>query len=110
MLALTKRNMGKKDIMPNLNLFTCITVEPNGNLIWAEKTAKPGDYIDLRAEMNVLVVLSNCPHPLDSSPNYDPQPIQAIAWNSPLPTADDLCRTANPEALRGFENTDAVFI
>jgi len=109
MLALTKRNMGKKDIMPNLNLFTRITVEPNGNLIWAEKTAKPGDYIDLRAEMNVLVVLSNCPHPLDSSPNYDPQPIQAIAWNSPLPTADDLCRTANPEALRGFENTDDFF-
>ncbi len=107
MLALTKRNMGKKDIMPNLNLFTRIAVEPNGNLVWAEKTAKPGDYIDLRAEMNVLVVLSNCPHPLD--PNYDPQPIRAIVWNSPAPTTDDLCRNANPEAIRGFENTDDLF-
>ncbi len=110
MLALIKRNLGKKDIMPNLNLFTRIAVEPNGNLGWAEKTAKPGDFIDLRAEMNVLAVLSNCPHPLDPSSTYDPKPIRAIAWNSPAPTADDLCRTGNSEAVRGFQNTDAVFI
>ncbi|MCU0550201.1 MAG: urea carboxylase-associated family protein [Leptolyngbya sp. Prado105] len=109
MLALIKRNLGKKDIMPNLNLFTQIGVEPNGNLVWTGKTARPGALIDLRAEMNVLVVLSNCPHPLDPNPIYDPKPIRAIVWNSPTPIADDLCRTANPEVLRGFENTDAVF-
>jgi len=109
-LALTKRNLGKQDIMPNLNLFTRVTVEPNGNLVWAEKTAQSGDFIDLRAEMNVLIVLSNCPHPLDPNPVYDPKPIQTIAWNSPVPTEYDLCRTANPQAIRGFQNTDAVFI
>lgn len=109
LLALTKRDLGKKDIMPNLNLFTRIAVEPNGNLVWVNKTAQPGQYIDLRAEMNVLVVLSNCPHPLDPNPEYDPKPIQATVWSSPAPTADDLCRTANPEAKRGFQNTDAVF-
>ena len=110
MLALTKRNLGKKDIMPNLNLFTRITVEPDGKLIWAEKTAQPGDFIELRAEMNVLAILSNCPHPLDPSPTYDPKPIRAIAWNSPAPAANDSCRTGNPEAIRGFQNTDAVFV
>lgn len=110
LLALTKQNMGKKDIMPNLNLFTRIAVEPQGGLIWAEKTAKPDDFIDLRAEMNVLVVLSNCPHPLDPSPTYDPKPIRVIVWNSPAPNADDLCRNSNPEVLRGFQNTDALFV
>lgn len=110
LLTLIKRNLGKKDIMPNLNLFTRVAVEPNGNLVWAEKTAKPGDFIDLRAEMNVLVILSNCPHPLDPSAIYDSKPIQAIVWNSPESAADDLCKTANPEAVRGFQNTDAVFI
>jgi uncharacterized protein YcgI (DUF1989 family) len=35
---------------------------------YGQKTAKPSDFIDLRAEMNVLVVMSNCPHPLDPSP------------------------------------------
>ncbi|KAM3098695.1 urea amidolyase associated protein UAAP1 [Phormidesmis sp. 146-12] len=109
LLALTKRNLGKRDIMPNLNLFTRIAVEPDGSLSWADKTAKPGDFIDLRAEMNVLVVLSNCPHPLDPGA-YDPKPVRAIVWKSPTPTADDLCRTANPEAIRGFQNTDAVFV
>ncbi|MBW4527349.1 MAG: urea carboxylase-associated family protein [Phormidium tanganyikae FI6-MK23] len=107
LLALTKRNLGKRDITPNLNLFTRIAVEPDGNLVWAGKTAQPGDFIDLRAEMNVLVVLSNCPHPLD--PAYNPKPIRAIVWNSPASTTDDLCRTANPEAQRGFQNTDAAF-
>ena len=107
LLALIKRNLGKKDIMPNLNLFTRIAVDPNGNLAWAEKTAQPGDFIDLRAEMNVLVVLSNCPHPLDPSPTYDAKPIQAIVWNAPASTADDPIRAGNPEAVRGFQNTDA---
>ncbi len=110
LLALTKRNLGKKDIMPNLNLFTRIAVEPEGDLIWAEKTAKPGEFIDLRAEMNVLFVLSNCPHPLDPSPTYDPKPIRAIVWNSMAANVDDLCRNSNPEALRGFQNTDALFV
>ncbi|HEY9895179.1 MAG TPA: urea amidolyase associated protein UAAP1 [Candidatus Sericytochromatia bacterium] len=107
LLALIKRNLGKKDIMPNLNLFTRIAVDPNGNLSWAEKTAQPGDFIDLRAEMNVLVVLSNCPHPLDPSPTYEAKPIRAIVWNAPASTADDPMRTSNPEAVRGFQNTDA---
>lgn len=110
LLALIKRNLGKKDIMPNLNLFTRIAVEPEGDLVWAEKTAKPGDFIDLRAEMNVLVVLSNCPHPLDPNPTYNSKPIRAIIWNSPALNADDLCRNSNPEALRGFQNTDALFV
>lgn len=106
LLALTKRNLGKKDIMPNLNLFTRIAVEPDGKLTWAEKTAPPGAFVDLRAEMNVLAVLSNCPHPLDPSPTYDSKPIRAIVWNAPASIANDPCRTGNPEAQRGFQNTD----
>lgn len=110
MLALTKRNLGKKDIMPNLNLFTRVAVEKEGDLVWAEQTAKPGDFIDLRAEMNVLVVLSNCPHPLDPSPTYEHTPIHVVVWNSPAPAADDVCRTGTPEAVRGFQNTNAFFV
>ena len=107
LLALLKRNLGKRDIMPNLNLFTRIAVDPEGNLSWAEKTAPPGAFIDLRAEMNVLAVLSNCPHPLDPSPTYDAKPIRAIVWNSPAATADDPIRIDRPTAVRGFQNTDA---
>lgn len=107
--ALTRRGLGKKDIMPNINLFTRVAIEPDGKMVFVEGGEKPGSFIDLRAEMNVLVILSNCPHVLHPSNVYDPKPIQVTVWDSPAPAADDLCRTANPEAVRGFINTDALF-
>jgi uncharacterized protein len=109
LLALAKRNMGKRDIMPNVNWFAHVAVDAVGNLVWAEKVAEVGDFIDLRAEMNVLAVISNTPHVLDRSPTYDPKPIRVTVWNSTAPAGDDLCRTSCPEAIRGFQNTDAYF-
>jgi len=109
LLALAKRNMGKRDIMPNVNWFAHVAVDGTGNLVWAEKVAQAEDFIDLRAEMNVLAVLSNTPHVLDPSPIYDPKPIQVTVWNSTVPQSNDLCRTSCPEAIRGFQNTDAYF-
>ncbi|PZO40500.1 MAG: urea carboxylase [Pseudanabaena frigida] len=109
LLALAKRNMGKRDIMPNVNWFSHVAVDGKGNLVWAEQVAQAGDFIDLRAEMNVLAVISNTPHVLDPSAVYDPKTIQVTVWKSPAPTSDDLCRTSCPEAIRGFQNTDAYF-
>lgn len=109
LLALAKRNMGKRDIMPNVNWFAHVAVDSIGNLVWAEQMASVGDFIDLRAEMNVLAVLSNTPHVLDPSPIYDPKSIQVTVWNTPAYRNDDLCRTSCPEAIRGFQNTDAYF-
>lgn len=107
--ALTRWGLCKKDIMPNLNLFTRVAVERDGKMIFVEGCEKPGSFVDLRAEMNVMVILSNCPHPLHSSKVYGPKPIRVTVWQSPTPSSDDLCRTANPEAIRGFINTDAMF-
>lgn len=107
--ALTRWGLGRADIMPNLNLFTRIAVAPDGQTKFVEGCEKPGSYIDFRAEMNVLVVISNCPHVLHSSSTYAPQAIELQIWKSPAPAADDLCRNANPEAIRGFINTDALF-
>jgi uncharacterized protein len=107
--ALGKRGLTRKDLMPNLNLFSRIMVSPDGDLSYDTASQKPGSFIDLRAEMNVLIVVSNCPHILHPSTEYQPQPIQLTIWNSPAPAADDLCRNANPEVVRGFINTDALF-
>lgn len=107
--ALTRWGLGKKDIMPNINLFTRVAIESDGKMVFVEGGEKPGSFIDLRAEMNVLVILSNCPHVLHPSNVYEPKPIQVTVWDSPAPAADDLCRTANPEAVRGFINTDTLF-
>jgi uncharacterized protein YcgI (DUF1989 family) len=59
--------------------------------------------------MNLLVALSNCPHPFDPRPDYAPGPVEATIWRGAQFDAADLCRTASKEAVRGFENTDALF-
>jgi uncharacterized protein YcgI (DUF1989 family) len=59
--------------------------------------------------MNLLVALSNCPHPIAPSRRFEAPPVRAVIWRSPPPTASDLCRTASEEAVRAFENTDASF-
>jgi uncharacterized protein len=108
--ALTKQGLGKKDLIPNLNLFTRVAIDSEGGMTFVAGREQPGSWIDLRAEMNVFVVLSNCPHRLHSSSTFDPQPIQVTVWDSPPAPSDDLCRTANPEAVRGFINTDIRFV
>ena len=107
--ALAKRGLTRKDLMPNLNLFSRVAVRPNGDLEYVTGYEAAGSYVDLRAEMNLLVVISNCPHVLHPATVYQPQPIQLTVWRSPTPTPDDLCRTANEEVVRGFINTDALF-
>jgi uncharacterized protein len=107
--AVTRYGLSKKDIMPNFNLFTRVAIAADGKMSFVEGNEKPGSFIDLRAEMNVLVVLSNCPHVLHPSTTYSPKDIQVTVWKSPAATADDLCRTANSEAERGFINTDTLF-
>ncbi len=58
--------------------------------------------------MDVLVALSNCPHPL--APAGQPaKPVAVTLWQAPPPAADDLCRTGSEEAVRGFENTDPLY-
>ena len=53
--------------------------------------------------MDLLVALSNCPHPLDPEPVYAPNPIEVTRYITEV-AVDDLCRTATAEAVRGFEN------
>ena len=66
--------------------------------------APAGRAVDLRFEMDVIVALSNCPHPLDPAPAYAPQPVEATIHTPAPAAADDPCR-GSPEAVRAFENT-----
>jgi uncharacterized protein YcgI (DUF1989 family) len=86
-----------------------VRVLPDGGLAWVAGCERPGAHVDLRAEMNVLVVLANVPHPLHPGRIWDPQPLRVTVWRSPAPQADDPCRTACPEVRRGYDNTDALF-
>jgi hypothetical protein len=109
-VALGRHGLGKRDVVPNLNFFARVRVGADGGLSYVEGSARAGSFVDLRAEMNVLVVLSNTPHVLSPGRSYDPKPLRLIVWRAPAPAADDPCRTGSAEARRGFRNTDELFL
>jgi uncharacterized protein len=102
---LGKYDMGKRDLVANVNFFAKVGVDGLGNLAWVSGHSKPGDRVELRAELNTLVVLSNTPHPLDPSPTYSPGPVSVrISAGAPAAGQDD-CRVSRPENERGFRLT-----
>ena len=107
-LAAQKLGMGARDVPPCISFFAPVRVDGEGRFVWHEERRTGGDYVDLRAEMDLLVAVSNCPHPLDPAPDYAPAPVEAIRFRGPAVAADDLCRTATDEARRGFENNAAL--
>jgi urea carboxylase-associated protein 2 len=108
LIELGKHGLGKKDIAPNVNFFTKVVADPDGNLDW-QSDSKAGDFIDLRAEMDVLTILSNTPHPMDPTATYAPKPIRLVVWHADPVAADDECRNKRPENERGFTLTESYF-
>jgi urea carboxylase-associated protein 2 len=107
-LAIGKRGMGKRDIPPAITFFAAVRSGDDGRLSWVPDATGAGDRVDLRAEMNLLVVVSNCPHPLAPDP-VATGIIEVLQWRSPPPAPDDACRNATPEAVRAFAATDRLF-
>jgi len=105
-LLAAKHGLDKRDIPPCLTLFAPVGIDAEGVLRWEGPAASAGAYVDLRAELDLLVFVSNCPHPLAPGP-YAPDDIELVVWHSPPPAPDDFCRTATEEAKRGFENNAA---
>ena len=58
-----------------------VPVEADGAVAIAEGLSKPGDYVDLRAEMDVLAVISNCPERDNPAAGFEPTPIRAIVYS-----------------------------
>jgi urea carboxylase-associated protein 2 len=109
LIELGKFGLGKRDLHANVNFFVKVVADGDGNLKWVEGT-RAGALVELRAEMNVLCVLSNTPHPLDPSPRYAPKPVALEVLLGPAPAADDACRRACSENERGFVLTEREFL
>jgi uncharacterized protein len=68
--------LGSKDIVANLNFFLNVPVAPDGTMGIVDGLSKPGDHVDLKAEMDVLAVVSNCPQIYNPCNGFKPTPIQ----------------------------------
>ena len=107
-LAAAKHGLSARDVGPCITFFAPVVTDQVGRFEWREDAVKPGDYLNLRAEMDLIVALSNCPHPLSPRGDWRAGPVRACLWRSPDAAVDDLCRTATQEAVRAFENTAAM--
>ena len=74
--------MTKRDITSNINFFMNVPVTPNGKLTFEDGISEPGKYVELRAEMDVLVLISNCPQLNNPCNAYNPTPIRVVVWDS----------------------------
>lgn len=108
-IELGKWGLGKRDIVPNINFFSKVNADEAGVLHYQAGHSKAGNYIELRFEMNVLLVVSACQHPLDPEPEYTPKPVLLQAWRCGAPDEEDCCRNFRPENARGFYNTELLF-
>ena len=70
----------KRDITHNINFFMNVPVTAEGGLSFADGISAPGKYVELRAEMDLLVLLSNCPQLNNPCNGYNPTPVEMIIW------------------------------
>ncbi|HXC02740.1 MAG TPA: urea amidolyase associated protein UAAP1 [Opitutaceae bacterium] len=107
LIELAKWGLGPRDLVPNINFFSKVVADDAGRLTFVPGHSKSGDHVDLRFEMNTLVVLNTCQHPLDPDPSYHPRSVRLDVFRTPPHNGDDPCLSSRPENERAYINTEA---
>jgi urea carboxylase-associated protein 2 len=107
--AAAKIGLSLRDIPPCVSFFAPISVDASGRFIWNVARKRAGDFVDLRAEMNLVLALSNCAHPLDPARPVAAASITLLRHRVPEAAVDDPCRTTSPEVVRAFAFTDRLY-
>ena len=81
LIEVGKHGMGKRDIVPNINFFMNVPIQPSGEMTIVDGLSKPGDYVEMVAEIDVLCVISNCPQVNNPCNGFNPTPIQILIWD-----------------------------
>jgi uncharacterized protein len=81
-LARYGHGMSKRDLPSNINFFMNVPVTPEGALSFEDGVSGPGRYVEMRAEMRVLVLISNCPQLNNPCNAYNPTPVRFLVWNA----------------------------
>lgn len=110
LVELAKYGLGKKDMAANLNLFSKATVDGDGNISYVKDHSKADEHIVLRFEMDTLVVMHTCPHPLHPAGDYPRKPVQLVFERADEIAEDDACLNHCPENRRGFDNNHLYLI
>src|SRR5260370_205450 len=80
--AVAAQDMRPRDIPANINFFMNVPVRQDGSTEIVEGLSAPGDFVDLRADKDVLVVISNCPQLYNPCSGWNPTPVRLIEWRA----------------------------
>jgi uncharacterized protein len=109
LIELAKWGLGARDLAPNVNFFSKVVADEAGALSHVAGHSQPGSVVELRLEMDCVVILNTCQHPLDESPAYAPKPVRIQVLPGAPPDRSDPSLAVRPENLRAFENTALYF-
>lgn len=109
LLGAAKFGLQRRDVHPCVNLFKGVKIAADGAIEPQIGPFAPGREVILRAEMDVIVVIANCPHVLDPREGWSITPLRATAWRGPVTPESDPVRNATPEGQRAFMNVEDYF-
>jgi len=110
LIELAKYGLNSRDLMMNVNFFSKVEVQSDGGMLFIENHAKAGSAVELRGEMNTLVILNTCQHPMDPQTTHAQRPVKLMVKKVDAPGTDDVCRNFRPENARGFTLTERYFL
>ena len=74
--------LAKRDIVPNINFFMNVPIEPDGKLAIVDGLSAPGQFVELEAAMDVICLISNCPQINNPCNGFNPTPIEVLVWDA----------------------------
>lgn len=99
-----KYGLTRRDLAANVNWFSKVATDGTGRLVFDRSGSHAGARVVLRFEMDTLVLMHTCPHPLNPAHTYPAKPVRISLSAGAEATASDACRNSVPENGRGFEN------
>lgn len=99
-----KYGLSRRDLAANVNWFSKVATDDKGRMHFDVRAAKEGSSVTLRFEMDTLVLMHTCPHPLNPAEIYPAKSVRYELSEAAPIAADDACLNSAPENGRGFEN------
>ncbi len=107
---LAKYGLGARDMAANINWFSKVSADDTGQLKLEQNISSKGKSVTLRFEMDTLVLMHSCPHPLNTAPQYPRKPVHIALSKAAPVTPDDVCLNHCAENVRGFANNHLYYL
>lgn len=102
--AAAKHGLSARDLPPSVSFFQGVRIEADGETSW-HGSAGAGTHVTLIAELPLIVLIANVPHPLDPRGDYEVGPLRVHAWRGEATAPDDPAFATTPERTRAYLNT-----